>query len=100
MSSHATKPNIGLSLEPGWEIMNSKLVHVHIKGSMAPELLEDLICLCSIRSQCTINNLLFMRSVCIAHVIAMTIPHSIGDQDVLSNYDGNGDDDDIDNDSE
>ena len=47
-----------------------------------------------------------VRTVCIAqscaHVIAMTIPHSIGDQDVLSDYDGDGDgdDDDINNDSE
>jgi len=43
-----------------------------------------------------------VRTVCIAlncaHVIAMNNPHSMGDQDVRSNYDG--DDDDDDNDSE
>ena len=37
-------------------------------------------------------------TVCIAqscaHVIAMEIPHSIGDQDVLSDYDGDDDDND------
>ena len=94
------KPNIGFPLEPGWEIINGKLVPVHIKGSMAPELLEGLICSCSSRGRCTI---LFLRSehaVCIeqscAHVIAMKIPHSIGDLDVLSDYD----DDDNDNDNE
>ena len=45
-----------------------------------------------------------VRTVCIeqscAHVIAMDISHSIGDQDVLSDYDGDGNDDDNDNDSE
>ena len=41
-----------------------------------------------------------VKTVCIAqscaHVIAMKIPHSTGDQDVLSYYDGDGDDDDND----
>ena len=32
--------------------------------------------------------------------MAMKIPHSIGDQDVLSDYDGYGDVDDDDNDNE
>jgi len=37
-----------------------------------------------------------VRTICIAqscaHVIAMTFPHSIGDQDVLYDYDGDDDD--------
>ena len=101
MCSHAIKPNIGFPLEPGWEIINGQLVPVHIKGSMAPELMEDLICLCS-----NISNFIIhfhaVKTVCIAqscaHVIAMKTPHSVGDQDVQSEYDG--DDDDNDNDSE
>ena len=46
---------------------------------------------------------LAVRTVCIAqsygHVIATTIQHSVGDQDVLFNYDVDGDDDCNDNNS-
>ena len=55
MSSHETKLQIGFPLEPGWEIMNGKLVNVFIKGSMVSELLEASICSCLSRSRCTIN---------------------------------------------
>ena len=93
MPSHATKPNIVFPLKPGWEIMNGKRVPVHIKGSMAPELMEDLMYFQSIVHA--------VRTVCIAQicarVIAMQIPHSIGDQDALSGYHGDGDGDDSDN---
>ena len=45
-----------------------------------------------------------VRTVCIAqsygHIIAMKIPHSIGDQDVLSDSHCDGDDEGNDNDSE
>ena len=45
-----------------------------------------------------------VRTVCIAqscaHVIAVTLPHSNGDQDFLSDYDGGGDDVVNDNDGE
>ena len=69
---NATKPNIGFPFEPGWEIMNGKLVSVHIKGSKAPELLEYFICSCSSISRCTINcscaqNNLYCTELCICH---------------------------------
>ena len=70
--------------------MNGKLAPVHIKGVMAPELLEGTICSCSCRNQ------LFGRSEQFALYRAVKIPHSIGDQDVLSDYDGDCDDDDND----
>ena len=88
MSSHATKPNSGFPLESGWEIL-------HIKGSMAPEFLENLICYAQVQVAAHV-----VRTVCIAQSCAMEILRSIGDQDVLFDDDGDGDDDDNDNDSE
>ena len=64
--------------------MNGKLVLVHFEGSMAPGILEDLICSCSSRiaAQSIVHAL---RTVCIAqscaYVIAIQIQHSIGDHD-------------------
>ena len=71
----------------------------------APELLEDLIGLCSSTVEVAAQSIIYaVRTVCIAkdfaHIITTKIPHSIGDQDVLSDYDGDADDDDNDNDND
>ena len=98
MSSYAIKPNIGFHLDPGWEIMNSILVPVHIKEfqwRQSSRKISIVHAQVEVTAQSSIHAI---RTVCIAqsceHVIAMTIPHSIGDQDVLFDYNSDGDDDD------
>ena len=59
---------------------------------MSPELMEALLCLCLSRSRCTINWPFSQNSLCHSN--------SIGDQDVLSDYDGDCDSDGDNNDNE
>ena len=68
-----------------WHQSSWKIAHVHAKVDVAAQSIVHAA-----------------RTVCIAqscaYVIAMKIPHSVGEQDVV--FDSDGDDDDDDNDSE
>ena len=53
ISSHIPKPDLGSPLHHGWRKEENRLVPVYFEGVSASELLQDLLCTCSVISHCT-----------------------------------------------
>ena len=93
MSSHVTKPNIGSSLEHGWERKSGKLVTVYFIGPMTSQLPEGLFCPCTSRSRYTNNCSCSQNSLCYTELCTCHgnencgNPHSVSDLDILRDDD-------------
>ncbi len=51
--SHVRNPDLGSPLNHGWELKGNILTPVYFEGPTASEVLDDLICRCSVRNKCS-----------------------------------------------